>query len=230
MKNKSEFYAIYFATLEKQGFKLKRSESADYIADIYYKNQLVVFYTRKDVVEKNPFIDVKPNMIDKMNELARSCALKAGICMECPYDEEKTKLPDGSYQLSEYNNVLLTCKKHNLFGYVFATYRLSPEKQITQRQFFYDKEEALQNFATRSGIVDEKRLFTETELQIFHSNLIKMMITHDGEISKDSIRAVKTLVEKIEDIYPELGRKGNEFDFSKEFDHVNEGYEIGDDE
>lgn len=228
MKSRNEFYDLYFTALTKKNYAVKPSTSADYIADIYYKDRLIAFYTRGDHIERNPFLDVKDSLIDTLHDTARSCALRAGICVEKPYDEQKTeKLPDGSYKLSEYGNIALTCKKHHLFDYIFATYRTAPDgEQKMQREVFYNKAEALQNYATRSGLVDERLLFTETELKIIRSNLVKMAVNFDREMSPDAIKAAKTLVEKIEDIRPELGERENEIDFSQfQFDRE---LEVGD--
>ena len=231
MKSRKEFYELYFSALSKRHYAIKPSTSADYIADIYYKNRLVAFYTRGDKIIQNPYLDVKENILDTLNETARSCALRAGICVDKPYDEKTAeKQQDGSYKLSEYADVALTCKHHHLFGYIFATHRLSPDGiQKMQREVFYNKSEALQNFSTRSGLVDERLLFSETELKIIRSNLVKMAVNLDGEMSKDSIKALKSLVEKIEEIKPELAERGNEFDFSKDFQYEEEWEaEVGD--
>ena len=234
MKSRKEFYEIYFSTLSKRGFQVKPSTSADYIADIYHKDRLVAFYTRSDRIERNPFLDVKESILDTLNDTARSCALRAGICVDRPYDPEKTeKFPDGSYKLSEYGDVVLTCKEHHLFDYIFATYRLAPDwrgpdesGRRMQREVFYNKAEALQNFATRSGLVHENLLFSETELKIIHSNLVKMSVNFDQEMSQSAIKAIKALLEKVEDIKPELFGNGSGFDFSQDFQYEAE-LEVG---
>jgi hypothetical protein len=228
MKSRKEFYDLYFSALSKKHYVIKPSSSADYIADIYYKDRLVAFYSRGDKIIRNPFLDVKDNILDALNDTARSCALRAGICVDKPYDEKTAeKLPDGSFKLSEYGDIVLTCKQHHLFDYIFTTYRLSPDDaQKMQREVFYNKADALQNFATRSGLVDERLLFSETELKIIRSNLIKMAVNFDAEMSAGSIKALKTLVERIEEVKPELSDRENEFDFSQDFKY--EELEIGD--
>lgn len=217
MRSKVDFYKQFFEQLARRGFQVNRSESSDYLADIYYKRQLVAFYTKADTIEKNPFVSVKDKVLNLINDVAKATAMKAGICSECPYTEANEKLPNGSYKLAEYNGVTLACKLHHLFGYVFSTYRAAPDSdQIMQRQFFYNKEFAGQDFAKRSGLVDEKALFTETELKILHSNLVKMNVL-DNNVSNDDRFSVGRIIDKIEDIMPELKSGDYDFDFEAEF-------------
>ncbi len=80
----------------------------------------------------------------------------------------------------------LACKEHHLFGYVFSTYRTAPDSgEMLARQVFYNKEFAGQDFAKRSGLVDEKALFSEEELRVLHAGLVKMSIL-DQDVSNDA--------------------------------------------
>ncbi|MFI3238786.1 MAG: hypothetical protein R3Y47_12310 [Lachnospiraceae bacterium] len=60
-------------------------------------------------------------------------------------------------QINEHNGVALACKHHPLFEYVLSTYRMDTEHNnaAVQRQYFYNKEQAFESFATRSGLIDE---------------------------------------------------------------------------
>lgn len=217
MRSKIDFYKQFFEQLSRQGFEVRRSDSSDYLADIYYKTQLIAFYTKADTIEKNPFVAVKDKVLNLINDTAKATAVRAGICSECPYTEDNEKLPNGSYKLAEYNGVTMTCKQHHLFGYVFSTYRTVPETdQLLQRQFFYNKEFAGQDFAKRSGLVDEKALFSETELMVLHSNLVKMTLL-DNNLANDDMISVGQMIDKIEDIVPELKGRDYDFDFEGEF-------------
>ena len=59
MRSKTDFYRLFFEQLARKGFDVKRSQSSDYIADIYYKNQLVAYFSKADTVIQNPFVAVK---------------------------------------------------------------------------------------------------------------------------------------------------------------------------
>ena len=127
MRSKTDFYRLFFEQLARRGFDVKRSQSSDYIADIYFKNQLVAYFSKADTVIQNPFVTVKDKLIRLINDTAQDTANKAGICRDCPYTDANEKLPNGSYKLAEYNGVTLACKEHHLFGYVFSTYRTAPD-------------------------------------------------------------------------------------------------------
>lgn len=226
MRSKTDFYRLFFEQLARKGFTIKHSESSDYIADLYYKGQLVGYYSKADVVVQNPFIAVKDKVLRLVNDTAKATALKAGICSECPYTDQNEKLPNGAYKLSEYNGVVLACKEHHLFGYVFSTFRTVPDStEMIGRQTFYNKEFAGQDFAKRSGLIDEKSLFTETELKILHAGLVKMSIL-DNDVSESDRISVEHILDKIEDILPELRDSGYDFDFEAEFLR-DAGMEIG---
>ena len=219
MKTKTEFYKEYFETLEKKGFSIRQPSSPDYLADIYYRDRPIAFYSKQDAIIKNPFVEVSEKLLERIQSLAKTTAISCGICSDKPYDEAlATKLPNGVMKLNEQNGVVLACKQHPIFDYVLSTYKLDAEhgNAAIQRQYFYSKEEAFENFALRSGLVDEKKLFTESQLKILHSGLIKLRVADEG-MSQDSLEAVAELVDKIEDLIPELGKKERIFDFMKLF-------------
>lgn len=226
MRSKTDFYRLFFEQLARRGFDVKRSQSSDYIADIYFKSQLVAYFSKADTVIQNPFVTVKDKLIRLINDTAQNTANKAGICRDCPYTDANEKLPNGSYKLAEYNGVTLACKEHHLFGYVFSTYRTTPDSgEMMARQIFYNKEFAGQDFAKRSGLVDERALFTEEELRVLHAGLVKMSIL-DQDVSNEARESVERILDKIEDIIPELREQEIEFDFDMEFGQQEE-MEIG---
>ena len=232
MRNRTDFYRIYFEQLARRGFQPRRSESADYIADIYHKGQLIAYYTKADTITPCSRTEslMKEKQFSKLFSLiedtAKATALKAGICTDCPYTEQNEKLPNGLYKLSEYNNITLAAREHHLFGYVFSTYYTNPNGETESRRVFYNRDFAGQDFAVRSGLVDERALFSETELKIIHSDLVKMNVL-DNNVSNDDRLAVGRIIEKIEDIIPELREQNHDFDFEAEFVHE-VGAEIGD--
>ena len=113
MRSKTDFYRLFFEQLTRKGFDVKRSQSSDYIADIYYKSQLVAYFSKADTVIQNPFVAVKDKVMRLINDTAQNTAAKAGICWDCPYTDANEKLPNGSYKLAEYNGVTLACKEQS---------------------------------------------------------------------------------------------------------------------
>lgn len=94
-------------------------------------------------------------------------------------------------RINEHNGVVLACKHHPIFDYVLSTYRKDTENSndAIQHQYFYTKETAFENFAMRSGLVDEKKLFSETDLKILHAGLIKMR-TIDKDLDQEDLNSV----------------------------------------
>lgn len=219
MKSKTEFYKAYFETLEKKGFSIQPPSSPDYVADIYHRDRQIAFYAKHDAIIKNPFVEVDEKLIDKLQSLAKTTAIGCGICSDKPYDEAiAAKEQNVVVRINEHNGVVLACKHHPIFDYVLSTYRKDTENSnaAIQRQYFYTKEAAFENFALRSGLVDEKKLFSETDLKILHAGLIKMR-TIDKDLDQEDLNSVAALIDKIEDIVPELGKKERVFDFTKLF-------------
>lgn len=219
MKSKSEFYQAYFALLEQKGFSVTEPSSPDYLVDICYRGTPIAFYTKQDYILKNPFVEVQEKMMEKLYSFAKTTALTCGICSEKPYEEEKVvDMPNQIKQINEHNGVVLACRHHPLFAYVLSTYKVESNKEnsVVQRQYFYNKEEAFESFATRSGLVDEKKLFRESELKVLYSGLVQMGM-ENKELSADNLKQVEQLVDKIEDLIPELRKKEKSLDFSRLF-------------
>ncbi|WP_216713072.1 hypothetical protein [Paenibacillus ehimensis] len=223
LKSKSEFYKTFFAALTQRGIEVCRSTSADYLADLFLKDQLIAFYTRMDSIEKNPFVTVPDRLMSSIQDLARKTALQLGICTEKPYTEKDEKIANGVYKLSEYGDVVLACKHHPLFEYVFSTYRLAPETGTpVQRQYFYDKNEALENFAVRSGLADARKLFSESELVLIYVEMVKFLIRPNDK-TMEQFEQVQILIDKLEDLLPALKDQEIQLDYEEEFAHDYDG-------
>lgn len=213
MKSKVEFYNAFFKTLNEKGFTVEEPSSPDYLVDIRHRGKIIAFYTKGDVIMKNPFEEAQDKLLERIEQLALATADVCGICADQPYEEEKVqKLANGVVKINEHDNVILACKHHPLFGYVLSTYRQDTENNNMpiQRQYFYNKEEAFESFAARSGLVDEKKLFTESELKILHSSLINMRL-EDQENSPEQLETIGKLIERIEEAVPELHKPERPF-------------------
>ena len=74
MKSKVEFYKAFFEELEKKGFGVDKPSSPDYVVDILFKGKTVAFYTKNDMIEKNPFEDI-PNVYGVLQRLRSAYAV-----------------------------------------------------------------------------------------------------------------------------------------------------------
>ena len=192
------------------------------MADFYYRDKPIAFYGKQDAIIKNPFVEVDEKLIDRLQSLARTTAIGCGICSDKPFDDSlAAKEQGGVVKINEQNGVVLACKHHPIFDYVLSTYRKDAEhgNVAIQRQYFYNKEAAFENFALRSGLVDEKKLFSETDLKILHAGLVKMR-TVDNDLDAEDLNSVAALIDRIEDIVPELCKKERAFDFTKLFSQI----------
>lgn len=220
MRSKVEFYKAFFGELEKKGFGVAQPSSPDYVADIRFKGKTIAFFTKADLIEKNPFAEVPEKQIERLWSMAKATAALCGICSDQPYEEERAeKMKNGVVKLNEHNGVILACKKHPLFDYVLSTYRQDTQNEgrPIQRQYFYNREEAFESFAVRSGLVDERKLFTETQLQIIHAGLVKLCAM-DDELSDEDMKAAGELVNRVEELVPELNREERKFDVTRLLD------------
>ena len=64
MKSKVEFYKAFFEELEKKGFGVAQPSSPDYVVDIQFKGKTIAFYTKADMIEKNPFVEVPEKQME----------------------------------------------------------------------------------------------------------------------------------------------------------------------
>ncbi len=219
MKDKNEFYKAFFEALARLGYDVRKSTSADYYADIYQKDRLVAFYLTNDTIERNPFVVVADKIMDEITGLARATALRCGICTEKPYTGQNPKLPDGAYLLSQFRDVVLAAKQHPLFDYVFRTYRLSPDGvRPIQTQYYYNKAEALEQFSFRAGLVDARKLFTESELILIHDQLVRFQISPNNDKTVEEFQTVCAAIERVEELVPALREREIMLDYAQEFE------------
>jgi regulator of RNase E activity RraB len=64
---------------------------------------------------------------------------------------------------------------------------------------------AKRGFAVHSGLVDERQFFTPAELAAMYVNAIKVRIMPDNDLGSKETEALDSVIEKIENIMPELG-------------------------
>lgn len=225
MKSKVEFYKVFFEELEKKGFGVAEPSSPDYVVDIQFKGKTIAFYTKADLIEKNPFVEVPQKQMERLFSMARATANLCGICSDQPYEEEKVqKLKNGVVKVNEHNGVVLACRKHPLFDYVLSTYKQDAqnENRPIQRQYFYNREEAFESFVTRSGLIDARKLFTESQLQIIHAGLVKMR-TQDEGLSEEELKEAGELINQIEELVPQLHQEERKFDVTRLLDALSIG-------
>lgn len=82
---------------------------------------------------------------------------------------------------------------------------------LVQRQYFYNKEEAFESFVARSGLIDARKLFAETQMRLIHAGLVKLRTMDEG-LSAEDMEEAGELVNRLEEIVPELHGEERKFD------------------
>jgi hypothetical protein len=203
VKNKNDFYIAFYERLALHGFQAYAAyDKGRHIADICIDGCNIAHLTQADTIEPNPYAeDTDPAVMKAIGEIAKTAALRCGICTKKPYDESKhEQLPDGAYKLAEVDGTVLSCAHNPLLGYVFSV-----RDRADERQQFYSAISAGSRFAVKSGLVDEGRIFTDEEMTVIHNSLVKMRIALDESLSFDETAALDAVTSKIESIMPELG-------------------------
>ena len=74
--------------------------------------------------------------------------------------------------------------------------------------------EILKNTMAMCGIIDARQYFSETELSVLHSSLVKVRMMPDNDLNSHETAEIDALIEKIEDAVPELGGSALDFEYA----------------
>ena len=88
MKSKVEFYNAFFKTLNEKGFTVEEPSSPDYLVDIRHRGKIIAFYTKGDVIMKNPFEEAQDKLLERIEQLALATA---DVCRSALRGGESTK-------------------------------------------------------------------------------------------------------------------------------------------
>ena len=80
MKSKVEFYKAFFEELEKKGFGVAQPSSPDYVVDIQFKGKTIAFYTKADMIEKNPFVDLQALFFGSYSDMSSCNYFLVSLC------------------------------------------------------------------------------------------------------------------------------------------------------
>jgi len=224
LKSKHDFYIAFYEQLALQGFQAYAAyDKNDHIADICFKGYNIAHLTKADAIEPNPHAEIPIGAMEQIRHIARETAIGCGICTEKPYDETKhERLPEGLRKISEFDGTILAASHHHLLGYIFHTYK---DGQPDTWQSFYNKAEAARDFAVKSGLVDERQIFTGNELAAIYNNAIKIRIMPDNDLTAKETEALDSVIEKIEYLVPELAEIVSSV-FENEHEAEQEGVEV----
>jgi hypothetical protein len=106
--------------------------------------------------------------------------------------------------LSEYNNIVLAARDDGDYGLHFVTWEYSYDRKgVGQGHYTTDYEGAKKDFATRSGLIQEKTLFQPEQLKQIYSALL-FQGKNDDELTYETEKGLHAVIEKLETICPDL--------------------------
>jgi hypothetical protein len=201
LKSKPDFYIAFYERLALAGFQAVVDFTKENLADICFKGYNFAHLTKTDHVIPNPNAEVPLGAMEQLQHILKETALKFAVCDEKPYDETKHyEFSDGSYKLAEYDGMVLACGRHHLFGYLFYTFKFPNEiGQPDERETFFAKSDAARDFAVKSGLIDERRLFTDAEVSVIQNGLIKLLMTPDNNLDTKAVNDIEAVITKTED-------------------------------
>jgi len=117
---------------------------------------------------------------------------------------EANGLIDGYKKLLEFNGYVFAMRETKYQEFEFVTWHYSPDgKAVNIGRYFNDYESAKENMALRSGMLDESKLFSETDLKLIRSSLIAY-VALDENLDHLKEKAIGRILDQIEIIVPEI--------------------------
>jgi|GEM_PF-1238158 hypothetical protein len=106
--------------------------------------------------------------------------------------------------LSEYNNIVLAARDDGEHGLHFTTWQYTYDRKgVGQGHYTTDYEGAKKDFATRSGLIQEKVFFQPEQLKQIYTALL-FQGKNDDELTYDTEKKLHAVIEKLENICPDL--------------------------
>jgi len=151
---------------------------------------------------ENATPESRRDLIDKISDEQRNIKEYINAYEKAP-PLEAEDLEGGYVLLTEHNGVVLAAKDMNQYGYQFVTWeRTYGNKGVVHGNYYNDNYiGAKQNFAVRSGLVDEQRIFSDEQMKDIYRAL-DYYRCQNSDITIKQEEAVKDLMEKIECALP----------------------------
>ena len=137
----------------------------------------------------------------RIKDIARTVSEYCSAYEKAPVLKAES-LSDNYRCLSEFNGTVLAAKNTE-YGFEFVTWDRSYDNQaVCQGNYYKDYEAAKENFATRSGLIDKDKLFSDEQLEQLRY-CVKFALENDENMSLSCQEALESLKEKINEIVPE---------------------------
>lgn len=204
MKTRQEFLSVFFDLLREAGFFIRVIEGAcDVAAEVDADGLPFCAITADGGVVYECFDDDKEQAF---MECVRGAQQQTSACTTVPLKDAEA-IEDGSYKIFESNYILLAFRQSALWGYEFFTCKKA-SRQRRQRLYyherlFYNLIEAKDDFAQRSGLVDDRPAFSRDDLTLLLECCTRRLIL-DQAMEPNQEQAINQLAAHIELYLPKV--------------------------
>ncbi len=197
-----------FADILKAGL-----ERFDYVVAKEKNNSLVVLKDSDVMVELNTETMERIIQNENLYKVEKSLFLKTindlKYVYDCFYGENNSLGEKGSVyhkKLCEFGDTVLAVGLYSDNVFEYATWDINREdNSYFNGKYFMDYDMAKENFASRSGMVDENRIFNDNQLKIIKDILHEFIDIDNESIFYSTAKQVSNIfevIEKIEEVIP----------------------------
>ena len=202
----NEFFAELARSLRKQGIDSEIQK--DRRLEIFLHGQPALFVSPKNEVFLLPEMSGNDEAGDLYHEVAQTSE-DVFSYVEAVQNATHLKangLSEDFRLLADFGGVVLAGRERETgMGYQFVTWLWDYDRNGVSLGHYYedDYHAAKQDFAVRSGLISNARLFSDEELSELY-RATDYLLENDSELQQEHLRAIQTARTKIEYIVPNL--------------------------
>lgn len=182
--------------IEKLGYRCESAHDENQYIHIYYNQEKRCILFKNGALSTNGFGDISETVTSVKEYMD---------AYEKAEDLRAEGLREGYRKLLEYNGYVLAMKEmDNGKDFEFVTWQYSYDgKAVNIGRYFTDYQAAKENMVIRSGLIDQSKMFSETDLKLIHTSLVNYVgLTSNLDYKHE--RAIGSILEKIGAIVPEI--------------------------
>lgn len=195
MKNLKKRINEFIRCIRERGYAVNENDNNGQIGEIHLNGESLCILFENGELSTNAYRElslIHRNVKEYLSAFEKADELKVSGLIE------------GYRKLFDFNGYVLAMRENKYQEYEFVTWHYSPDHQsVNIGRYYSDYENAKENMAIRSGLVDEMKLFSETDLKLIHSSLVTLVGTNE-DTSYQQEKAIGSILDKIEIIIPEI--------------------------
>lgn len=198
MMNIKKFLDEIVRKIESLGYRCELINEENKHCYIYYGNKKLCTLFQNGSISTNEFSDIS-KMISTVREYLEAFE-KAEML-------EAEGLREGYKKLLEFNNYVLAMREMSDGNdYEFVTWQYSQDrKAVNIGRYYSDYEAAKENMVFRTGLLDQRKMFSETEMKLIRTSLVSY-VGLNSDIDYKAEKAIGAILERIEALVPEIQR------------------------